>query len=140
MLSITYDSFFLCSHKLLHLEKRRKCDILKNLKKLRLRKGLSQQRLADIIGVSQQSVNKYENHSIEPDMDTLISLANFFHTSVDYLVGHTDIDHIIEKVNHYDLNQDEARLLDGYRKLTDAEKESIQLVIDNYNKKENSDS
>ena len=140
MLSITYDSFFLCSHKLLHLEKRRKCDILKNLKKLRLRKGLSQQRLADIIGVSRQSVNKYENHSIEPDIDTLISLANFFHTSVDYLVGHTDIDHIIEKVNHYDLNQDEARLLDGYRKLTDAEKESIQLVIDNYNKKENSDS
>ena len=114
--------------------------MLKNLKKLRLRKGLSQQRLADIIGVSQQSVNKYENHSIEPDMDTLISLANFFHTSVDYLVGHTDIDYIIEKVNHYDLNQDEARLLDGYRKLTDAEKESIQLVIDNYNKKENSDS
>ena len=51
--------------------------MLKNLKKLRLRKGLSQQRLADIIGVSQQSVNKYENHSIEPDMDTLISLANF---------------------------------------------------------------
>lgn len=114
--------------------------MLKKLKKLRLRKGLSQQRLADIIGVSQQSVNKYENHSIEPDMDTLISLANFFHTSVDYLVGHTDIDHIIEKVNHYDLNQDEARLLDGYRKLTDAKKESIQLVIDNYNKKENSDS
>ena len=55
-------------------------------------------------------------------------------------MGDTDIDHIIEKVNHYDLNQDEARLLDGYRKLTDAEKESIQLVIDNYNKKENSDS
>ena len=46
----------------------------------------------------------------------------------------------IEKVNHYDLNQDEARLLDGYRNLTDSEKESIQLVIDNYNKKENSDS
>lgn len=51
--------------------------MLKNLKKLRLRKGLSQQRFADIIGVSQQSVNKYENHSIEPDIDTLISLANF---------------------------------------------------------------
>lgn len=51
--------------------------MLKNLKKLRLRKGLSQQRLADIIGVSRQSVNKYENHSIEPDIDTLISLANF---------------------------------------------------------------
>lgn len=113
--------------------------MLKNLKKLRLRKGLSQQRLADIIGISQQSVNKYENHSIEPDIDTLISFANFFHTSVVYLVGHTDIDHIIENVDHHDLNQDEALLLNGYRKLADAEKESIPLVIDNYNKKENSD-
>ena len=84
-------------------------------------------------------MNKHENHSIEPDIDTLISFANFFHTSVDYLVGHTDIEHIIERVNHYDRNQDETLLLDGYRKPTDVEKENIPLIINNYNKKKNSD-
>mgnify|MGYP003300352704 CR=1 FL=1 len=39
--------------------------MLKNLKSLRLASKLSQQQLADVIGVSQQSVNKYENHSVE---------------------------------------------------------------------------
>ncbi|MGN0501777.1 MAG: helix-turn-helix transcriptional regulator, partial [Ruminococcus sp.] len=35
--------------------------MVKNLKLLRTKKGLSQQQLADIIGTSQQSINKYEN-------------------------------------------------------------------------------
>ena len=42
--------------------------MLKNIKKLRIGKGLSQQQLADIIGVSQQSINKYENHNVEPNI------------------------------------------------------------------------
>ena len=38
--------------------------MVKNLKYLRTRYGISQQQLAEIAGVSQQSVNKYENHNI----------------------------------------------------------------------------
>lgn len=109
--------------------------MVQNLKVLRIRKGISQQQLADVIGVSQQSINKYENHMIEPDISTLMALADFFNTSVDYLIGHTEIDHIIESVQHYDLNSDEILLIDGYRKLVKEEKESIQLIIKNYNKK-----
>lgn len=107
--------------------------MVKNLKKLRLKKGISQQKLADIIGLSQQSINKYENHAIEPDIDTLIAFADYFHTSVDYLIGHTDIDHIIEKVKKYDLNCEETEVIDGYRNLSVKEKISIQMVIENYN-------
>lgn len=109
--------------------------MVQNLKALRIRKGISQQQLADVIGVSQQSINKYENHMIEPDISTLMALADFFNTSVDYLIGHTEIDHLIESIQHYDLNNDEALLIDGYRKLVKEEKESIQLIIKNYNKK-----
>ncbi len=109
--------------------------MVQNLKALRIRKGISQQQLADVIGVSQQSINKYENHMIEPDISTLMALADFFNTSVDYLIGHTEIDHIIESVQHYDLNNEEVSLIDGYRKLAQEEKESIQLIIKNYNKK-----
>ena len=109
--------------------------MVQNLKALRIRKGISQQQLADVIGVSQQSINKYENHMIEPDISTLMALADFFNTSVDYLIGHTEIDHIIESVQNYDLNNDEVSLIDGYRKLVKEEKESIQLIIKNYNKK-----
>lgn len=61
--------------------------MIKNLKKLRTEYGLSQQQLADNIGVSQQSVNKYENHNIEPDIATLMAIASLFNTTIDYLVG-----------------------------------------------------
>ena len=108
--------------------------MVKNLKLLRTRAGISQQQLADIIGVSQQSINKYENHNIEPDISTLINLSNYFNTSVDYLVGHSDIDHLIEPVSHYDLNCDETFLIDEYRKLNHSEKDSIKAVIENYNR------
>lgn len=103
-----------------------------NLKKLRNKKGISQQHLADVIGTSQQSINKYENHNIEPDIETLIAIAKYFNTSVDYLIGNTDINRVIENVSKYDLNDDEKNLIDKYRNLTSLQKESIKLVIDNY--------
>lgn len=64
--------------------------LVENLKKLRIKHKISQKQLADVIGVSQQSINKYENHNIEPDIDTLKSLANYFNTSIDYLVGYSN--------------------------------------------------
>lgn len=106
--------------------------MIKNLKALRNKKGVSQQKLADAINVSQQSINKYENHKIEPDIQTLIKLSNYFNTSVDYLIGHSDIDRVIENVSHYDLNADEAFLIDNYRKLSKKQKDSIRLIIENY--------
>ena len=45
--------------------------MLPNLKLLRKEYGISQQVLADMMGVSQQSINQYENHSIEPDIALL---------------------------------------------------------------------
>lgn len=66
--------------------------MVENLKKLRKKHKISQKQLADVIGVSQQSINKYENHNIEPDIDTLKALANYFNTSIDYLVGYSDKD------------------------------------------------
>ncbi|MBQ4036753.1 MAG: helix-turn-helix transcriptional regulator [Clostridia bacterium] len=52
--------------------------MVKNLKMLRNQMGISQQGLADALGISQQSVNRYENHKVEPDIDTLIKIADFF--------------------------------------------------------------
>lgn len=60
--------------------------MLKNLRLLREEKGMSQKQLADCIGVSQQSINKYENHNVEPDIGALIRIADCFSTSVDYIV------------------------------------------------------
>ncbi len=109
--------------------------MIKNLKQLRQNAGISQQHLANIIGTSQQSINKYENHNVEPDINTLIALADYFNTSVDYLIGNTNINRKIEKVSHYDLNDEESKLIDEYRKLDSDEKSSINSVINNYSRK-----
>lgn len=61
------------------------------LKRLREQEGISQQNLADIVGVTQQAVGKWENGKSEPDTAMLSKLASYFGTSIDYLLGRTDI-------------------------------------------------
>ena len=46
------------------------------IKELRLAKGISQQELADVIHVTQQSVNKYEHDLSIRELDILIAWAN----------------------------------------------------------------
>ena len=106
--------------------------MIEKLKELRQKKGISQQALADTVGVSQQSINKYENHNIEPDIRTLKALADYFHTSVDYLIGHTEVDHIIEPVQPCELNEEELALVEDWRSLNPEEKRSIVAIIENY--------
>lgn len=61
-----------------------------NLKKLRLERKLSQQKLAEKFGITQQAIYNYENDISEPDIYMLKQFADFFHTSVDYIIGYTD--------------------------------------------------
>ena len=104
--------------------------MLKNLRKLRNEAHISQKSLAEAIGVSQQSINKYENHNIEPDLRTLVIIADFFNTSVDYLIGNTDIRHKIEPINEWDLNAEEEKLVSSYRLLSKKKRHSVRLVIE----------
>ena len=78
------------------------------LRLLRDKIGITQQELAYQIGSSQQNIQRYESGSNEPDIQTLRLLADFFDTSVDYLIGHTDIPHKIEPVQPWELNAAEA--------------------------------
>lgn len=110
--------------------------MLKNLKQLREESGVTQKQLADAVAVSQQSINKYENHNIEPDIATLILIADYFHTSVDYLIGHSELRRRQEFVQPYDLTPQEIALLDRYRSLSDQEQYSIRLIMENYRDKD----
>lgn len=106
--------------------------MLKNLKALREVAGVSQKQLAEAIGVSQQSINKYENHNIEPDVETLIRIADFFNTSVDYLIGHTPFRRKIENVTAHELNDEESKIIEKYRKLSKKQQSCVATVIDSY--------
>lgn len=106
--------------------------MVKNLRKLRTSRGISQQQLADVIGTTQQSINKYENHSVEPDIRALIKLADYFDTSVDYLIGHTSPLSNQSPMEELDLCKEEFLLVRDFRKLSKEEKESIYLILKNY--------
>ena len=51
---------------------------------------LTQRQLAEQLGITQPSYIRYENGSAEPNIDTLIKLADIFDVSVDYLIGRTE--------------------------------------------------
>ena len=91
---------------------------MRNLKLLREEKGISQQKLAEAIGSTQQAIHRYENGDYEPDIRTMSLMADFFDTSIDFLVGRTDIRRKIEPVEKYALNQEETKLVDEVRNLT----------------------
>ena len=106
--------------------------MLENLKKLREDAGISQKQLAEAIGVSQQSINKYENHNIEPDIETMIRIADHFDTSVDYLIGHSAVRRKIEFVQATDLNAEELALIQAYRSLPAKQRKCVRLLVDSY--------
>ena len=68
-----------------------KINIGDNLKQLRLQKGLTQEQLADVFGVSAQAVSRWENNTSYPDITLLPGLAIYFNTSVDAIVGMDEI-------------------------------------------------
>lgn len=58
-----------------------------NLKELRLKRNLTQEKLADFLGVSFQTVSKWERGDTYPDITMLPSIASFFDTTTDELLG-----------------------------------------------------
>lgn len=55
------------------------------------RKNITQQTLADELGVSRQSVSYYCNGQSSPDWETIAKIARYFGVSSDYLLGLTDV-------------------------------------------------
>ncbi len=60
------------------------------LKQLRKNKRISQLRLAMDLGMTQNSISRFETDTRRPDYETLIQFAEYFDVSIDYLVGRTD--------------------------------------------------
>ncbi len=60
------------------------------LKELRMKKGISQLKLALDLGMNQNSISRYENEIREADYKTLIAFADYFNVSIDYLLERTE--------------------------------------------------
>ena len=111
---------------------------MENLKTLRIEHNLSQQALGELLNVSQQSIYKYENDIIQPNIDTLKSMADFFNVSVDYLIDYTSVSHKIEEVTETALNTRELEYLRLYRSLPASTQESFTNLMAEFQKKSRS--
>ncbi|MCL2820650.1 MAG: helix-turn-helix domain-containing protein [Oscillospiraceae bacterium] len=86
--------------------------LAENLKIMRKSMDMTQEDVAEVVGVSPQSVSKWERGDTFPDITLLPSLANLYKTSIDNLIG-------MEKIN-----DDKARakaFLDGQMLLRDGD-------------------
>lgn len=60
------------------------------LKELRLENGIGQVKLAEDLNVSKGIISLWENGLREPKLSNLVSLAQYFQVSIDYLAGLED--------------------------------------------------
>lgn len=100
--------------------------LAKRLKQLREDAELKQYELAEKLGVSNSNITKYENGSI-PNVpyDILIKYADYFNTTIDYLVGRTDIkDSVIVKATDIEVEHDKSI------SYTDEELDKIKFALD----------
>lgn len=100
------------------------------LKELRKQSGLTQQAVSDQIQVDRTTYTKYENGRVCPDQQGLVSLAELFGVTVDYLLGREEKpDAPMLTDGNEDapllLSPDEKMLIQLFRILTPEEREEL---------------
>ena len=96
------------------------------LKSLREERKINQQKIAMDLQISQASISKYELGNTEPDIATILKLADYFHVSTDYLLGKSKIKMPMERS---DLSETEIDLLVIYKSLSSSQKERINAYM-----------
>ena len=107
---------------------------LENLKKLRVERNLTQLQLSIALGVSQETISKYEIGVAYPQPSMLVNLANYFNVSVDYLLGITDIQTPV-KILAESSNKKATEIYNKYVTLSDKDKYTFDQFLDFLGKK-----
>ena len=100
---------------------------------LRKDRGLLQKELAQLLGVSIGTISNYETGVHNPEIDTLIKLADYFNVSVDYMLGRIKFKTSLDTLNHPVIADNkhlttEALLNDILALSTDSKKSLIEYL------------
>lgn len=96
-----------------------------NLKKFRLQRELTQEQLADVLGVSAQAVSRWENGTTYPDITLLPTIASYFEITLDELMGMEDFkseEQLKELIAQLDENGSKGLIYENILLLRDAVK------------------
>lgn len=96
------------------------------LREIRARYKINQTELAKITGLSQKSISNYENAQTYPNVEALIKLADYFHISIDELIGH-EVTNIIDKSL---MSEEDIEIIEELKELNTIQKIKILAYIE----------
>ncbi len=99
--------------------------VTNRIRELRHEKRITQLQLSIILGVTQETISAYEHNRHLPSLTALIKMSEIFDASMDYIVGLSDVRHIISQSNNPVDNVQKTTLLNYYRKLGSKNKEKL---------------
>lgn len=95
--------------------------LAENIRAFRKQRMLTQEQLAEVLGVTVGAVYKWEARLSQPELGTIMELADFFDTSVDVLLGYEMKDNRLqtttERLKKYRSDKDAAGLADAEKAL-----------------------
>lgn len=94
-----------------------------NIKHIRLTRKMSQQKLADLVGVDRSTISRIENNEIETTIDNAIKIAKALNVSISELVT-------MDLTSNFDFADEENELMSKYRNLSTDDKIYIKNLVD----------
>ncbi len=98
---------------------------MENLKKMRIKRNVTQVKLAEIAQVTQETISAYESGKAYPSVETLIKIAEFLNTSTDYLLDRIDNDEPIKNTTIKNTDNKTYRMLSNFIMLNDQKKDDV---------------
>lgn len=104
-----------------------------NFKNIRIKRDLKQIKVAMDLETTQETISSYETGRIFPSYDMLIALANYYNTSIDYLLCRTKYDMPINDIKPNNISESDFILLNKINKLSTINKAKAEAYIDGLN-------
>ncbi|MBO5439541.1 MAG: helix-turn-helix transcriptional regulator [Treponema sp.] len=102
------------------------------IKELRNQNNISQQRLADLLNLTQQAIGKWEKGISEPNIEAIIKMSKIFNVTVSYLI-------LGEEEADCNITKKEKRILKAYRNKPELQN-AVDILLQIENKEENNSS
>lgn len=102
---------------------------MERLKLLRQENNLLQKDVASALGIGRTTYVKYESGVSEPSIEMILKIADIFHVSTDFLLGHDTVTVSSTFPSSTSLTAEEQRLLAAYRSSDDRAREDAMNTL-----------
>lgn len=104
---------------------------MNNIKNLRKNSGLTQIELSNLMNTDQSTISKWELEKCLPDIQMLIKLADYFHVSIDFVLGRSECDRQQIRNENNSFSEKQENLIPLIQMLNDRQCELTQDYLEN---------